>query len=180
MRLLAILVLCSALFSSPLRAAEATESTAVKFPRLTAATKLVADRYIKAYFDKDWDALAELAGESIRFNDPTAKLIFGNAPASEGKAAVMNSFRTGYAALEMRFSSLRDMYSGEHAFYEGTLEWDMHLPGRDVHSQVPMIVILNVVDGKVIAHTDFVDYQPFIDAEMASRPPAAESAEPED
>jgi len=154
-------------------AAESRDPVEVRFPRITAATQIVADAYIRAYFDKDWDALSELAAEAISFNDPTGKLVFGEPPPRHGKVAVLQSFRSGYASLEMRFSSLRSMYSGEHAFYEGTLAWDLNLPGRVVKSEVPMIVVLKVVDAKVISHSDFVDYQPFIDAEVASREPVA-------
>ncbi len=177
MRSFVILGVCVALFSDPLLAEAVTEPTEVRFPRLTASTQKVADRYVEAYFDKDWDALAALASDSISFNDPTGRLIFGDTPPRLNKSAVLDGFRSGYAALEMRFSSLRQMYSGEHAFYEGTLDWNLHLPNRDVHSQVPIIVALRVVDSLVVAHTDFVDYQPFLDAEVASRLQAAKAVD---
>lgn len=135
----------------------------------TATTQAVADRYAQAYFDKDWETLETLADDSIHFSDPTAVPVFGEPPPRSGKAVLMQSFRRDYAALRMRFDSLRSMYSGEYAFYEGTLAWDLSLPGREIHSKVPMIVMLRVVDGKVAAHTDFVDYRPFIEAERTTR-----------
>ena len=145
-------------------------SSPTGFAKRTESNQQVADRYVAAYFDKRWDDLSAASGDALSFEDPTALLVFGPPPERDSKAKVLELFRTGYAPLELKFDQLRAMYSGDHAFYEGNLDWVYHLPERDIHSITPMIVILRLENGKVVEHRDYVDYRPFIEAEIASRP----------
>lgn len=159
------------LLSFPATAALAEGNPApTSFAKRTESNQQVADRYVSAYFDKRWDDLSAVSADSLDFQDPTALLVFGPPPERDSKEKVLELFRTGYAPLELKFDQLRAVYSGDHALYEGNLDWVYHLPERDVHSITPMVVILRLENGKVVEHRDYVDYRPFIEAEIASRP----------
>ena len=158
-----------AVFAQPATAQEAPSTAAPKPPSysaITAATAPVAD----AYFANDWDALEPLLAENATFQDPTASHIFGGV-LSDGRTAVMERFRTGYASLtHMEFVKTRSLISDESALYEGALHWGMDLgDGTLVDCVTPMVIVLTVVDGKVTRHLDFVDYSPFVAAMRKAR-----------
>lgn len=163
-----------AAIAQPLLAQEAEQAaTAAKPPSyaaVTAATAPVADSYFAAYIANDWDALEPLLAEEARFQDPTAKRVFGGV-VSEGRAAMMTRFRTGYAAIShMEFVLNRSLISDESAIYEGALHWGTDLgDGTMVDSVTPMVIVLTVVDGMVTRHIDYVDYAPFIAAVRTAR-----------
>ena len=141
------------------------------YQRFSTETAAVADPYFNAYIAMDWAKVEALAADNISVRDPTAARLFGAAGA-EGKATVMHNFRTTYAGLKgMRFETTRTIHSGDLAIYEGALEWTLDMrDGRDVTSVTPMVIVLEVSDGKVVSHRDYVDYAPFVEAERASRP----------
>lgn len=138
-------------------------------------TAKVADAYIDAYIALDWDRLEPMVADNATFQDRTAEMLFTSLQKS-GKAEIMKGFRENYAGLtKMIFHKTRTLHSGNYAIYEGDLEWGVKYPaGRIVESTTPFIVILKVEDGKVVEHRDWVDYGPFLQAELATRPkPAA-------
>jgi ketosteroid isomerase-like protein len=141
---------------------------------ITEATRVSADAYFKAYFGKDWKTIERLADEGIRFSDPTAALPFGPSPEKAGNKVLLAAFKKTLTPLDLDFQSLRTVYSGEYAIYEGSLTWTSHFKQRSITATVPLISILRVVDGKIVEHRDYADYQPFIDAERASRPKDSE------
>lgn len=161
-------------FVPPALAQEAEQAASAPQPpsysAITAATAPVADAYFAAYIANDWDALEPRLADSATFQDPTAKRIFGGV-LSEGRAAIMERFRTGYASLtHMEFTKNRSLISDESALYEGALHWGMDLgDGTLVDCVTPMVILLTVVDGKVIRHTDYVDYAPFTAAVRKAR-----------
>jgi hypothetical protein len=141
---------------------------------ITAATAPVADAYFTAYIANDWPALEPLLAESATFQDPTATRIFGGV-LSEGRTAMMERFRTGYASLtHMEFTKNRSLISDESALYEGALHRGMDLgDGTLVDCVTPMVIVLTVVDGKVTRHLDYVDYAPFVAAMRKARAAAS-------
>ena len=144
----------------------AVAAQAVPFAEQSSATQVVAEKYFAAYIARDWDKLERLLAEEGSFTDPTAEPVFG-AVQSLGKPAVMKNFREGYAQLKyMRFNRMRTVFSGKHALFEGTLDWALTLEGDRVAvtNAMPFLTILRVEGGLVVEHTDFADYQPFIDA----------------
>jgi ketosteroid isomerase-like protein len=161
-------------FAQPAVAQQAQQTAATPQPpshaSVTAATAPVADAYFTAYIANDWPALEPLLAESATFQDPTATRIFGGV-LSEGRAAVMERFRTGYASLShMEFVKNRSLISDESALYEGALHWGMDIgDGTMVDSVTPMVIVLTVADGKVTRHTDYVDYAPFVAAMRKAR-----------
>lgn len=138
------------------------------------ATAPVADAYFDAYIALDWDRLEPLVGDNVTFEDRTAEQLFTSLEKS-GKAEVVKGFRENYSGLtKMIFHKTRVLHSGAYAIYEGDLEWGVKYPaGRVVESTTPFIVILKVENGKVVEHRDWVDYGPFLQSELATRPPAA-------
>ncbi|MFT7359311.1 nuclear transport factor 2 family protein [Parasphingorhabdus sp.] len=161
-------------FAQPALAQDApSAATAPKPPSyaaLTAATAPVADAYFAAYIANDWDALEPLLAEAATFQDPTASHIFGGV-LSDGRTAMMERFRTGYASLtHMEFTKNRSLISDESALYEGALHWGIDLgDGTLVDCVTPMVIVLTVVDGKVTRHLDYVDYAPFVAAMRKAR-----------
>lgn len=141
------------------------------FGQASTATRTVADPYFKAYIARDWDRLEPLLADAGGFTDPTAALVFGSVK-FEGKAATLKNFREGYAAIKhMAFHPMRAFVSGEHALYEGTLDWTLALRnGRQAVTRgMPFITILRVVEGRVLEHSDFADYTPFLAAMRAAQ-----------
>ncbi len=132
------------------------------------STRDVATAYVKAYVSLDWDALERMLGDSASFQDPTAELVFGGVIA-QGKTAMMEKFRTGYAGLEMSFVQSRAIFTGHHAIVEGNLTWSAPVQGggRVESANSPFVVIVKVVGGKVVEHRDYADYHPFIAAMRA-------------
>ncbi len=142
------------------------------FGEIGSKTRAVADPYFKAYVARDWDRLEPLLADGGGFADPTASLVFGSVR-FDGKAATLKNFREGYAAIRhMAFHPMRSFVSGEHAVYEGTLDWTLELKGgkQAVTQGMPFITVLRVVDGQVLEHRDFADYTPFLAALRAARP----------
>ena len=134
------------------------------------ATAPVADAYFAAYTGRDWDALEPLLADEASFQDATATHVFGGV-LSEGKPAMMERFRVGYEGItHMRFETERRLVSGNFAIYEGALDWGLDLgDGKSVDSVTPMVIVIEVQDGKVVRHRDYVDYAPFIAAVRAAR-----------
>lgn len=141
------------------------------YSQQSAATTAVADAYFDAYIALDWDRLEPLLADNATVHDPTAETLF-KTKRKEGKPEVMKGFREGYAGVtKMVFHRSRAFHSGNFAVYEGDLEWGVKFPaGRVVETRTPFVVILRTENGKVVEHRDYVDYEPFLRDELASRP----------
>ncbi|MBU2494375.1 MAG: nuclear transport factor 2 family protein [Bacteroidetes bacterium] len=133
------------------------------FEKQTANTKIVGEEYFSSYILMDWDNLEQLLADSSSFGDPTGQPIF-NSVMKYGKIAVMKTFREAYATIEeMKFTKIRSFYSGNHAIFEGNLDWTTNLRnGKTVRSVMPIITILKVENGLVSEHRDYADYAPFL------------------
>lgn len=141
------------------------------FAQAREATRDVAEPYFEAYIARQWDRLAPLLAEQGSFEDPTAALIFGPVR-QQGKAATLKNFREGYAAIRhMVFHPSRVFYAGEHAVFEGTLDWTLALASNQqaVTLGMPFVTVLRVVEGQVVEHRDYADYTPFLAAVKAAR-----------
>ncbi len=150
---------------------QAWAQSGTAFSQATAATEPVAERYFAAYIAREWDSLAPLLADAGGFSDPTASLVFGEVK-HVGKAATMKNFREGYAAItQMEFKRSRAFFSGEHAIFEGTLDWTLALgEGKEaITKAMPFVTILRVQNGQVVEHQDFADYAPFLSAVRAMK-----------
>lgn len=150
--------------------ASAQEGPAPSYAEASAATAPVAEAYVTAYTTRDWDTLEAHLAEDASFEDPTATLVFGGIR-SDGRAAMMERFRVGYASLtHMEFERSRTIVAGDVAVYEGALAWGLDLGnGTLVESVTPMVIVVTVKDGKVVTHRDYVDYAPFLEAVREAR-----------
>lgn len=148
------------------------------FEQVSAQTEQVGRAYFAAYIARDWDKLAPLVAENGSFADPTAAKIFGGV-SHTGKDEVVSFFRAGYAGItEMSFQPQRELFSGDHAIFEGTLTWGFKLDdGLQVDTDaMPFVTILRVEDGLVAEHRDFADYGPFVKALRAARAAKADAS----
>lgn len=152
-------------------AVPASAATENRYTAETAATAPIADAYAAAYVALDWDRLEPLLADDASFLDPTATLVFGSV-GTQGKVAVMKNFRSAYASLrKMSLTKRQVIHSGHFALYIGDLTWTVDMgDGRDVSSVTPIVIVIEVKDGKVVSHRDYVDYAPFLAAERATRP----------
>lgn len=167
-------ILCLALLGTALPSlAQAPRPTLAE---RSAQTEAVAKPYFEAYIARDWDRLEPLLDDDIRFDDATAKIVFG-AVAKQGKATLMKAFRETYAPIRsMRFHPASQFASGEHMVFVGELEWSLALPdGLVVDTRMPFVVRLQVQGGKVVEHQDTADYKPFVVALRKARAEAGKS-----
>lgn len=137
----------------------------------SASTRRVAEHYFQAYIARDWASLEPWLDAGGVFTDPTAEPVFGRVE-HRGKPAVMTNFREGYAAItSMAFAPSRVFVSGAFAVFEGTLDWTLELGGgaQAVTRHMPFLTILRVQAGRVVEHTDYADYQPFVEAVRRAR-----------
>lgn len=124
----------------------------------------VARSYFEAVHAGQWDCVRALTGPGFRFSDPTAEghetVITGaddletfiaylqaNRPDGDAEALVEGGFASGpHVTLIVRY---RGRIAGAALGTEGGAR------GFDV----PGVAILTVVDGKVVHHLDYVDYE---------------------
>lgn len=124
----------------------------------------VARTYFEALHAGQWDRVRALTGSGFRFSDPTAEghepvitaaddletfiaYLQANRPDGEAEALVEDGFASGpHVTLIVRY---RGRLAGAALGTEGGPR------GFDV----PGVTVLTVVDGKVVYHLDYVDYE---------------------
>ncbi len=151
-------------------AAVAQQAEVLTLAERSAQTESVARRYFEAYIARDWDRLEPLLDTHSRFEDATGTLLFGS-QAKLGKDAQMKFFRESYAAIRsMRFSPSSQFASGEHMVFVGDLDWRVALAdGQVIDTRMPIVVRLQVRDGRVVEHLDTADYNHFVSALRKAR-----------
>lgn len=162
--LLPVVMLICSLFLANSAPRPARAETPPDFPSLTAATAEVAGRYIDLYYRLDFDGMEKLLADDVSFEDPTARLVFGS-DLSDGKAAVMENFRTGYAGIKsMNFTPTRNFASGEFAVFEGEISWTFsNSAGKEITIRgMPIMQVIQVRGGQVCLHRDYGDYRVFM------------------
>jgi ketosteroid isomerase-like protein len=161
--------------ASPLAQAQTDAAETVTDPAAVAnryftqseISKQVGEAYFDAYINKDWDKLGTLLADRGNFNDPTARLVFGQINVT-GKAEVLDYFRRNYPEITMKFLPQRKTYSGHYAIFEGMLNWTYQSPNGTERVVMPFINILQIEGGKVVKHTDLADYHPFFKHDSAA------------
>lgn len=130
----------------------------------TSITKEVASKYFKAYFNLDFDTMKSIMHDSISFNDPTAKYLFGGKKVV-GKINVYDNFKKSYASIiEMKQETIRTIFSSNTGVFELNLVYKFNNdPDQIITIEMPLIVILKVENGKVIEHRDYADYNYFME-----------------
>ena len=128
-----------------------------RFDPTTRSTREVADRYRDAYLNGDLDTQRRLMADTIVFQDPTAR-IFGEVEGASIKGAepLITRRRPMYEAVESFELDVADsFYANHHAVYMGTVHYALKTGMRFAQ---PAVLALEVKDGKITRHWDFVDY----------------------
>lgn len=139
----------------------------------TQTTKSIAEPYFLAYIARDWKVLESLMHPQASWHDPTAEQLFSGAP-TLGRAHTLDHLRRAFAGIrDMKAHVKQHIFSSHYAVFVVTLDWTIALQdGKSLAiASTPLVVNLRIQDGKVIAHTDYADYHPFIAAYQKHRNP---------
>ncbi len=127
------------------------------FGDATAATRRVAERYLQAYLDADLEVQRELLAPDVDFQDPTAQ-VYGpgsGQPIRGADALLARRARTFANVTDFGLDVETSFVSAHHAVFMGTTRYT--LAGGQRFAQ-PAVFVVEVRDGKVTAHRDYVDY----------------------
>ncbi len=136
-------------------------------------TQSVAEPYFLAYIARDWSTLESLMHPDARWHDPTAEQLFSQAP-TQGRAHTLKHLRRAFAGIvDMKAHIQQRMFSSHYAVYVVALDWTVLLQDgrRMAIAATPLVVNLHIRDGKVLSHTDYADYHPFITTYQHHRKP---------
>ncbi len=127
------------------------------FDDATASTRAVADRYLQAYLERDFTKQATLMAPDVMFQDPTAQL-FGP-PYGELYAGLEQVIARRKATFQtitaFGFEVEASFAANHHAVYMGTTTYTLADGQRFAQ---PAIFVIEVREGNVTRHWDFVDY----------------------
>lgn len=127
------------------------------FDDSTTWTQVVADQYLQAYFDEDFDAQVTLASDDIWFQDPTAR-VFGPESGKQwsGKESLIGQRRRVFAQIsDFGMDVDKAIYANHHAMYKGTIHYTVQ-GGRTFEQDA--LIVVEVKDQVVTRHWDFVNY----------------------
>lgn len=128
-----------------------------EFDAATSETAKVAPAYLEAYFQENFDGQRALLAENATFQDPTAK-VFGPTSGVE--------FTDAESIVKRRkgvFQNLSDFgmdieqqfVANHHAVFIGKIKYKT---ANGARYEQDGIIVVEVRDGKVTRHWDFVDY----------------------
>ena len=116
----------------------------------------LAERYLQHYVDQDLEACAKLLAEDAEFQDSAMRLV--------GRDRIVEGLGEVFASLTIDdFDTPRWTESGPRLVgVDGTVRFRQDgafvgQPGIDFHFAIPITVILEIAEGKVIRHLDIVD-----------------------
>jgi len=121
------------------------------------STSSVADKYIQAYLDEDFDTQTALMDPSVTFQDPTASAFGpGWGDPIHGSAALIENRRRVFQNIgDFGFDIEREFVSNHHNVIMGHVRYTT---GDGSKYNQPAVFVVEVRDGKVTRHWDFVDY----------------------
>jgi ketosteroid isomerase-like protein len=128
-----------------------------QFAATTDSTREVAARYLRAYLDGDLESQSELMDPAIRFQDPTAQ-VFGalSGQPLEGSETLLARRAQRYRGLSDFDFDVEESFAGNHhAIVMGKTSYTL---ASGAHFVQPAVFVIEVRDGKVTRHWDFVDY----------------------
>lgn len=120
-------------------------------------TRDVADAYLAAYLAGDVDAQVALVANDVQFQDPTSQ-VYGP-PSGElyvGAEVLAERRRAVFASVtDFDLEVDESFFAPHHAVYMGTATYAV--PGGQRFAQ-PAVFVIEVREGHVTRHWDFVDY----------------------
>jgi ketosteroid isomerase-like protein len=127
------------------------------FQANTDATNKIASQYLRAYLDGDVNTQAALASVDIIFQDPTSR-VYGP-PSGElyqGLDVLIARRNQIYESVsDFDFEVAESFVANHHAVFMGTTTYTLRAGQRFAQ---PAVFVVEVRDGKVTRHWDFVDY----------------------
>ncbi len=139
------------------------------------ATRLLANEYFKAYLEQRHDDMLALTDDSVTFQDPTAAFFGGpSGNLVRGKQAFGRLLQRAFAPISsMEFRPQRQFVSNHHAVFMGTISYRMAgrslgLPVEEVPFEHSAVFVVEVEDGRVTSHRDYVDYSNWLDQRDAA------------
>ena len=121
---------------------------------------MIVDEYMEAYKSFDVDRVETLISEDFDFHDPTSEAL-PEPFITSGRDNVLRKWSAYRATVdEHRFIyevERRFSYSG-HVVLIGQAGWHVVADGQLSQSMMPIVTIITVRDGMVVAHRDYVDY----------------------
>ncbi|MCZ6836061.1 MAG: nuclear transport factor 2 family protein, partial [Planctomycetota bacterium] len=128
----------------------------------------IATKYLLAYLEMRYKDLALLLDEKAVFIDPTSAILGQGAP-REGRSNILNTFQNAFGVvLEFDFVQKRTFFFQNHAVFAGTTRYAMAGAALGLQKErvefegIPMLIVLEIVGGKVVKHTEYADYEEFL------------------
>ncbi len=143
-----------------------------KFIPTTESTKRVAQEYHAAYMGLEFEKMREILADSASWEDPTAQELFGltRVVGADSIFAQLTRAFTGVFEIKHREDDYR--YSGHFAMMETLLDYSFNLGegGKRIDiTDLHVIFIYEVRDGKVVSHRDYADYSTMVQQLNAQR-----------
>ena len=128
-----------------------------QFAESTSSTEDVAGRYLEAYLGSDFDTQVALLAPGAVFKDPTAAVYGpGSGQVLRGSEEIIARRRTTFANITSFDLDVSDSFVGNHhAVFMGTTKYTLRNGQR--YAQ-PAVFVIEVREGLVTRHWDFVDY----------------------
>jgi|CXWL01.1.fsa_nt_gi ketosteroid isomerase-like protein len=126
------------------------------FDDATESTKAVAERYLRAYLAADFESQAVLCADDIVFQDPTARVYGDEAgqPIVGREALLQRRKRTFENVTDFGLDVEQSFAANHHAVFMGKTSYTV---GGRKWTQ-PAVFVVEVREGRVTRHWDFVDY----------------------
>ena len=128
-----------------------------EFDANTESTREIAGRYLDAYLHENIETQEELLADDVQFQDPTSK-VFGppSGELYEGADDLLTRRKQIYANIQDFDLEVEESFvANHHAVYIGTVHYTLN--SGTVFAQ-PAVFVIEVRDGRVTRHWDFVDY----------------------
>ena len=117
----------------------------------------MAGEYLQAYLDEDLDTQRRLMAADVTFQDPTSK-VFGppSGELYEGAIKLLERRAQIYASISnFDFEVEKRFIANHHAVYMG---YALYQVASGARYKQPAVFVIEVRDGKVSRHWDYVDY----------------------
>jgi ketosteroid isomerase-like protein len=131
------------------------------------ATEAMGTEYFRAYLAQERDHMQTMYGESVSFQDPTAAFFGASSGArADGAEAIIAMMNRAFEPIsDFEFDVDESWVSNHHVLFMGTCRYTLAGSAigtaTDVTFEHSAVFVITVVDGKVTAHRDFVDYSTF-------------------
>jgi len=127
-----------------------------------------AGEYLAAYVEQRHDDMAALLAPGVLFQDPTAQIFAADGGvARRGDDVVMAAICEGFAPVfEFGMEVEKAVYTNHHAIFMGTCSYTLEgaalgIQRESASFEHQSVVIVEVVEGKVVTHLDYLDYSTF-------------------